>query len=277
MTTHIKETKFNNKETNKQQEEKKFVGSIPETAEIEFETDPLDTMAHVERSTTKDLSIKIKEKFRKVFHDLKGVYIQYQNGKNFATSFIFEYNSAKVPDGKIKNLTPVSLKGTNSNSGENLFEINNRLQKKFTGKTFELTDETKLLLAPYMYGDKNQNNYKNTKAWNQKIQEVKESTMNTSPWLFSNNSERVYLVVTGLDIRKLLRAVYGRKMVIKTIINDNKADNIMAEAFYDIEFGGNRPEFSIINIWQIDKSKVQEVAQRESPKMAYDVTGIKYF
>mgnify|MGYP004455141761 CR=1 FL=1 len=277
MTTHIKETKFNNKETNKQQEEKKFVGSIPETAEIEFETDPLDTMAHVERSNTKDLSIKIKEKFRKVFHDLKGVYIQYQNDKNFATSLIFEYNSAKVPDGKIKNLVPVSLKGANSNSGENLFEINNRLQKKFTGKTFELTDETKLLLAPYMYGDKNQNNYKNTKAWNQRIQEVKESTMNTSPWLYSNNSERVYLVVTGLDIRKLLRAVYGRKMVIKTIINDNKADNIMAEAFYDIEFRGNRPEFSIVNIWQIDKSKVQEVAQRESPKMAYDVTGIKYF
>ena len=262
------------------QQSKEYVGSIPADTRIEFEAEPFKTMAHIERTNTKNLSILIKEKFKTYFHDLKGVYIQYQNNNTFVTSFIFEYNSAEPTDGRIRNLVPYTHKSNSKYSSGDLFDANNQLQKRFSGKTYELTPETKLLLAPFMYGDKNQNNYK-SKIWNDRIKEIKENSNARSPWMFNNAAERVYVVVNGIDIRKVLRAVYGDTMVVKTIIDkDGFGENIMSDAFYSIKFSRFLPGpdgIAVVNIEQVDKVQVQEFINEESPRMAYNTTGFKYW
>lgn len=265
MSTMIK----SNDNGNNENTEVKMVGTIPENSRLEMEAEPFKKIANVTRTNTKSLSLLIKSKFKPIFHDLKGVFIQYAGNNMFLTSFAFEYNPSSCGPDEIRNLIPVNQRADNKYRGGDLFDQNRRLQERYSGKTYELTDETKLLLAPFMYGDAKQNHYK-SKNWNSRITEHKESTNLSAPFMYQQQTERVYVVVQGIDLLKILRLIYGNKMVSNTVIDENgKLKNNLAKAFYNIRFHKMDPDnnlSAIISIEQIDKEQVEEQIQYEAPK-----------
>lgn len=240
--------------------------------ELEFTPETFKAFCRVMRIRNDELARLIKIKYADVFHDLKGVRIQFVYGK-FVTEFYFENNNEPVPEGKIKNLENLS---SPTISGSNLFLKNRQLQHRVNGEKFTLTEQTKILLADVMYGGKD-NNKPNSKKWLENVTEIC-TPVPANPFYTTKNAAIVMVRVGGIDLNRVLRKVFGTKMVIQTEqvkTDDGVADaNTYAEAWYRPKFdkivpGSRTPEpLFTINIDQFDKGQAVEMTINENPMMA---------
>lgn len=251
---------FNSNENTRKEDENKVM-------RLEWDPVPFIAVGKMARTSTKKLAILIREKLQTQFHDLKGCRIDYDfNTRNFVTTLVFENNASDVPEGKIKNLVNVAKEAP---QGRDLFAANRALQNKYHGNTYALSKETKILLSEFMYGGRD-GNKPDSKSWNRNVKEHLEPANAAYSGIAYNfnrfDSERILILVTGIDIRVLLRKLYGTAMVEETkTYSDGSQENVEAPAFYDLRFIKNAPDGScIINIEQINKNEVEKIMAKES-------------
>lgn len=249
-----------------------MVGSLPANAYLEWAPIPFKAFGRTTRVRSDVLSKFIYGEFRKTFHDIRGVNIAYVNG-NFVLELYFENNTEEMKQGTIKNLD--NLVVSNHPIGNNNLLARKRIvNNRINGKTYTLTDETKLLLSDLMYGGREQNKPNNNR-WNQFIQEVHVPTNDP----FFRRSERILLRVVGLDFRRVLQKLYGRLMVTETVAQGNGKDvNYRSIAYYEPRYiKANADMTFIMNIECFDKAAVEEFTVRENPIAQYNASGVNYY
>lgn len=234
---------------------KKEVREEKKEAKLSWEARPFNAFGKTTRINSKELAAQIKEQFQQTFHDCIGCYINFTN--NFAVTLFFEKNATAVPEGKISNLVDFT---NNTNVDRNdLFQAMKHLSNKASGKTFALTDMTKELLAPFMYGGKNAK-----RDWKQFVSERRMPAGN----IWEPRAERVIIAVAGLDLNIICRSLFGNRMVIDTVSQDGKIINKTANAFYQCRYGKQLPDSSImINIEQFDVDSVESRNKAENPQL----------
>lgn len=250
----------------------KMVGSIPESAELQWSPLVFQSFGHTTRITNDELARRIRTAYGATFHDLKGCNVTFLNG-NFNVELFFEVNTDPVPDGKINNLDNLTAP---INSG-NLFYRNQVVQHKLKGESFTINDETKLLLSDCMYGGR-QANKPNSKRWKDYVTEIHVPlSAYSDPFFRQRNAERVMVRVTGLDLRRILQKLYGDEMVISTSTDGESAVNNMAKAFYEPRFIKMLPNGTfVMNIEQFDKAAVEQFVVKENPQLQ-QTTGVVYY
>lgn len=234
---------------------------IDENARLEWEPVPFKAFGKTTRINSRDLAVLIRQHFQKTFHDCKGCLISYTD--RFQVTLFFENNATPVEEGKIKNLVNLTTgQGVDSND---LFGQIQVLNRRYSGRTYELNEETKLLLSDFMYGGRKANNPKDKNKWNNYVTERRVPASNA---IWQPNSESIIIAVTGLDIRVICQNLFGRKMVTETITKDGEVTNVTSDAFYEVRYSKAMPDTTfMINIEQFDKDAVEELNKKENPQM----------
>lgn len=239
----------NKKTNNKKNEEKEL--------RLQWESRAFDAFGKTTRISSKDLAIEIKEQFQETFHELAGCFVTFDKG--FQVTLYFEKNANPCPEEKVLSLVDfTNAQGLNKN---NLIEGMKYLNNKTSGKTFELNAETKEMLSDFMFGGR-----RAKRDWNQFVSErrMPSDIYNINPSI--PHGERILLAVTGLDLRLILRAMYGPTMITGTYEKDGQVYNTTSRAMYDAKYGRPMPDGTfMINIEQFDADKVEELTRKENP------------
>lgn len=268
-------------ENGEDQQNVKMVGTIPANSQFEFQPTPFKSFGHTTRITNKQLCEIIKAKFAETFHDLRGVMIHFYNG-NFVTEFYFEYNADQLKPGQIRNMENLTQGSKNDKS---FLAGQQRIYNKLQGRLFTINDETKLLLSDYMYGGRKANQPNDRKKWDQNIKpidtKVGNNTFGHNP-IFPNQVHEVYVMVTGLDLRRILRdVVFGDTMVTETKKNENdQLVNYTSKAYYEPRYIKPLPgidEVFVMNIEQFDKDAVEQFVAFENPMIYSAPNGVRFF
>ena len=231
---------------------------------LEFDPIPFKSVGKSMRLTNRDLSLLIKSALGEIFHDLKGVYVGCQPGCQLFAQLYFQDNQNPVPEGKIKNLINIF----ENNSANSMYEKQKMLNNRFKGKQYQLTDETKTLLKDIMYGG---HNIKDN-VFNNNVTEVKSPASSFYNAQATNNMVRV----SGIDLAKIVRKIFGKKMIVETTTDDGKTVNKMAECLYEVRYSGVNavePTIFMINIEQFDINAIQELSNKEIPTAYGTQTG----
>ena len=231
---------------------------------LKWQSEPFEAFGKTTRANSAELSSKIYRHFKETFHELAGCNITLLPNAQIGVELYFERNSETLPEGKIMNLDSlVDASGSKSN----LYERMQVTQNRRIGKMFTLNNETKLLLANFMFGGKNANMPNNNKVWNNEAvqKEVHISAMN-DPFRRAYNTDRVLVRVTGLDIRRILQEMYGKLMVTKTVVNKEADTNYRSDARYEVRFIKAMVDGTfIMNIEQFDAAEVEKLFMKENP------------
>lgn len=223
---------------------------------LEWEPRPFDAFAKVSRINSKDLAIMIREQFQQTFYDCIGCIIE-PDGNNFRTTLFFQDKKGKPEDGQIKNLINV----TNAQGiakTDNLYYGMSAVNKRMLGKTYELTEETKILMSDVMRGGRHAK-----RKWSDC---VTERILNASPILYQNNATQIVVAVTGFDLNMLCRKLFGSRMIVETVREGGNVVNRTSDAKYQCNISKMLPDGScMINIDQIDPIKVDQIARTENP------------
>lgn len=255
------------------------VAQIDSEARLDTDPTPFKAYGKIERSTNRKLCEQIKSKLSSVFHDLAGVYISMNPTavNSFIVELFFEWNALDVPENKIRNLESLTT-ASKSNTWERMHSTYNRA----SGKTFTINDETKYLLAPYMYGGKNANKPK-SRNWANCISEAHMQN-NNMPYFVQRGADRVFVRVTGLDIRRLIRLVYGDTIIVETtnkVGDDGQMSAVNCaspNARYDVLFSKylRDGEFAL-NIVQYDSDATAELYAEENPVIQQQCGVVRFY
>lgn len=247
-----------------------------EELEIQFAPIEFKSFGKFTRLHNDQLCRIVKGLYSEIFHDLVGVNLNYTNG--FNVEFYFENNSEPVEEGKVKNVINLTqIDTTVSGKKPDFFTRQAIVQRKTRGEKFSLNDETKELLADIMFGGKNANNV-NSKNWNNNIKEVAVPISGYYDPFGRPNSSRILIQVTGIDLKRLLKKIYGNKMVVSTETTvDSEINNYSKQAYYMPVFHKwlNDGTFAI-NILQIDAEEVQKLTVKENPAMP-QMSGVRFY
>lgn len=261
------------------EKEPKMIGNLPENSVFEFEPTPFDKVGEFTRTTNKKLCMLIKAKFSQTFHDLRGVMIHFRGGQ-FITEFYFEQNADPLKPGQIHNLENLVTQVNNSKS---FLPGQQAISNKLNGRMFTLNDETKLLLSDFMMGGRRANHPNDKGKWDKNIKivdsQIRVGGMNP---LYPTTAHEVYVMVTGLDLRRLLKGVvYGETMVTETKTNaDGKTVNLTATAFYEPRYMRPLPsvdELFAINVDRFDKAAVEKSIIEENPTIYNAPNGVAFY
>ena len=260
------ENKTNKQNTKGKAEE---VENKEEDAELQLIWEPHEFVAFgkTTRVWLSDLAASFTNQFKASFNDYLGTNITF-NGRNFEVSLIFEKGrSASEGVDKMDNL--VDFKNNTGYDKKNLYSSMTYLNKKTSGKTYELNEETKKMLGEIMYGGP-----KAKRDWSQL---VKERRYPAPAGYFQYGAENVSIIVTGIDINRLLQKYYGNTMVTSTVKTEDGTFNNEAPARYNVRVGKYLPNGEItLNIEQFDFNKVQEITLKENPLIP-NTNGLVYF
>lgn len=253
------------------QEEKKTTkkSELNEDAVLEFEPSEFKAVGQITRISSDDLARKIALAYKQTFHDLVGLFIDMpysgNNQSDLTVRMWFEQNLEPLPEGKIRNL--VNLVSP-ADKGADLFYKQQVVQHRIKGDSFTLNDETKILLADVMYGGKNANKLNDKKRWSENIYTQRVPVGNNNPYY--KNGDRIYVVVTNLDINRLLSKIYGNQMVTSTTIKGKQAESTVSTALYKARVASsnkNTPASFMINIERFDRDAVHDIVLAENPQM----------
>lgn len=232
---------------------------------LEWEPHPFEAFGKTTRIKLSELAASISEQFKVSFNDYLGTNINF-NGRNFDVTLIFEKGKS-AGEGKIDNL--VDFKNNTGFDKKNLYSSMTYLNKKTSGKTYELNEETKEMLSDIMYGGR-----KAKRDWSQLVNERRYPA---PIGCFQPGAENISIMVTGIDINRLLQLYFGNTMVTSTIETEDGVFNKKAPARYNIRVGKYLPNGEImLNIEQFDFNKVQEMALKENPTIP-NTNGLVYF
>ena len=255
---------FNNSNNNNERKEE---------PRLEWEPRNFEKIGETTRINSKDLARIIKEQFKESFHDCVGCRIEYANG--FRMILFFENNLNPVPDGKIKNLVNYA-DASNINKNDVVAKMA-YLNKGMLGKTFDLNDDTKVLLKEMMYGGVDNKKIN----WKEMISEIHDRPVinpNAPFQNFNSNVERIIIAVTGFDINLVVRKLFGTRMIIDTKQEDGKVVNITGNARYKVNYANKAfPDGSfMINIERFSPEVVTEMMAKETPQVNYGSTVVMY-
>lgn len=232
------------------------------------------------RTDTDELASVISSIFSKVFHDYVGCRVKCRkdvfNRDIFDTIFVFRDNPTPVPDGMVKatlDLVNVASQQNNSNYSSdkklNYLTMMGTFNARSEGKTFTLTDEAKKVLLPYMGYINNQ------KPTLKNIENVINTTIESSinP-LYGNGTEIISVIISGIDIYKLLKKIYGKEMVVSCIKGaDGDYEANLSPCDYRIEFEkfkeGTNGQEAIITINQFSPRIGEEKLTKENSNLVY--------
>lgn len=231
------------------------------------------------RTDTDELASVISSIFSKVFHDYVGCRVKCRkdvfNRDIFDTIFVFRDNPAPVPDGMIKatlNLVDVNSQQNNDHNNDkklNYLTMIGIFNARSEGKTFTLTDEAKAILLPYMGYINNQK--PSLKNMENCINTTIESNINP---LYGNNTEIISVIVSGIDVYKLIKKIYGKEMVTCCSKKaDGSYEASVSPCDYRIEFEkykeGTNGQESIITINQFSPRIGEEKLAKENSNLVY--------
>lgn len=238
-----------------------------ENAELRLVCEPheFEAFGKTTRIKLSELAASISEQLKVTFADYLGTNISF-NGRNFDVTLIFE-KGRSAGEGKMDNL--VDFKNNTGYDKKNLYSSMTYLNKKTSGKTYELNEETKEMLSDMMYGGR-----KAKRDWSQLVQERRYPAQTG---YYQYGAENISIMVTGIDINRLLQWYFGDTMVVSTTETEDGVVNHKASARYNIRIGKYLPNGEImVNIEQYDFNKVQEMALKENPTIP-NTNGLVYF
>ena len=259
----------------------KDYGGFSQNAQIQFDPIPYTAFCKIMRMDSQQLSLIIKESYAKIFHDLRGVFLNYVPGSRhpgIVMDMYFSKNAAPKPDDKIANLQ--DLTDVNRRKATT-FEKQQFLNNLSGGKKYVLTDQTKILLADIMYGGKQaKENRPDNNRWATISQQIWQPTQDQ---LYRPNSGELMIKLSGVfDIYSVLKKIFGKRMITRTEAcvdqSTGKAamKNTQAECKYEIRFikySINKPYTFIVDIEQFDNQAVEEIVVRENPAQRFIQTG----
>ena len=230
---------------------------------LKWQPETFEAFGKTTRVNSADLSRKICAHFKQTFHELKGCNMVVAPNGQIAVELFFERNTEPLPAGKIMNLDslidPVSGKG-------NLYERMQVTQNRRAGKVFTLNNETKLLLAKFMFGGKNANLPNNNKGWGNDAVLREVHIPVTDPFRRGYGTDRVLVRVSGLDIHRILQELYGRDIITKTVATESGDTNYRSEARYEVRFIKALVDGSfVMNIEQFDAAEIEKIFMKENP------------
>lgn len=172
-----------------------------------------------------------------VFPDYDGAYIQLVNGQ-FQVSVYFRDKIAdnQLAEGQFKAVRNVL--GDKTGRSDSIMDRIRNMNAVNGSKNITLTDEVKSALEPYMV--KVGNSQLN---WNQCCAEVAENTY---------GGQYIYMKVTGLDLTKIIREVYGSKIKVDGV--DHLVDYAI-QPVRPINGVGNDVNY-LVNVMQLDNMEV---------------------
>lgn len=244
--------------------------------ELKWQPETFEAFGKTTRINSADLSRKIYKHFSQTFHELKGCNMIILANGQIAVELFFERNNEPLPAGKIMNLDSL-VEPVGNGARNNMYERMNVVQNRRLGKTFTLNNDTKLLLAKFMYGGKNANMPNNNKVWgNENV--LREVHIPATDIYHRYGADRILVRVSGLDIHRILPELYGRDIVTKTVVDENGDTNYRAEARYEVRFArANADGTFTMNIEQFDFSAVEKIFMQENPMMPQMHLGVQMY
>lgn len=269
----IKEEK--NNDSNKEDDKPK---SKPLRAEIE----PMefDSFGETLRIDSRTLAEQISAMFKAIFFDYFGTTVRYENG-NFSVQLYFKNNGKPKDSGdpRIKSVIDLTSSDNDDNNNDNVsfFDKKRIINNRLSAKLYDLNDETKEFLSEFLYGGAKANKPNNKKAWAQKLTDVRAPLNDSYIAMYNNGyrAEEVALRVTGVNIYKILKKLYGDKMIAHSGFNDST----MVPCDYEVRFvkfnyvNSELPVFTM-HIERYDIDKVNKYVATEYPWKSFTGTPI---
>lgn len=239
-----------------------MVGSIPADSRISADIVPFKAIGKTMRISNVDLSAIINSYYRPIFHDYVGSYIIPDVGGKPGAELVFERNPEPVSDSKITNV--IDLTDTHVND---LCERVKAIQYRSMGKHYTLNPETKLLLSDVLYGGRAGNKVTDAKRWKQNLREQPQSLNSMHPNLIRPGTEHSYVIVSNVDLRLLVREIFGYTMVVSTKNTNGEVENVNAKAYYDVRLAKILPGANnfMLDVIQFDVGGVEQAAAKENP------------
>lgn len=200
------------------------VGQTQQTNEAVEEEDgitidtgvPFNAMRETTKITSFELATQISTMFKTVFYDYLGSFIRMNNGKILIDLYFID----REKDNKSNDQRPKSVVNlTQANISDiSVIEMKRIINNRYNDRLFDLNDETKELLSKFMPGtDKSDKN----KNWENYISIEKARVKEEYASLYRNGRYAEYLAVkvSGLDIYKILKTLYGKYIVQNSFYN----------------------------------------------------------
>jgi hypothetical protein len=223
-----------------------------------------------------ELAVQFRTRLQRTFHDCMGVVIYPAINGNFPCSIIFKYNPADCPEDKIRSLVDVTK--INKSSKPNFYDYRMKQMNDFNGVKYELNDETKLLLAEFMYGGKKANMPESGRWKNNIIQQKIQTPVMYGMGAMSNNIE-IYIEVINVNFRALLRKLFGNTLVLSTVKDESgRIVNYTGTAKYQPRILKSNPDGTFnIAIDQFSEQKIDELYSIANPSMCDIGVGYKIY
>ena len=233
---------------------------------LKLQPESFEAYGRISRINSADLAAKISSYFRLTFHEFRGCNIYTAPNGQISVEIFFEKNGAEVPESKIPSLDLLS--NPSNPDANDIYSKMQAINNRRTGKVYTLNNETRLLLSQFMYGGDKANKPNNKKVWNNEsiVSEIhipNNDPLKRAPY----NSDRILMRVRGLDIRRILRELYGSALVTKTDIKDSGDVNYYAkDVKYEVRWAKGCPDGTfIMSIEQFDSVAVEKLFIKENP------------
>lgn len=211
----------------------------PKRGYLEVQPLPFDSTIQTKAITTVELCYSINKLFNSICQDYDGSIIVMNQFGNLELVLYFSDKGEPTDSSKFKNLINTSVVKKTDSALDRLKRVSTR---NFS-RTFELTDDTKDLLEEFMNIRPNQ---KVNWANRNNVTEVSQQTS------YSNAANKISVKVTGLDLQKILRKIYGSK------INGNKVDYQLTVVTPIGQMVGSYANY-LMTLSRLDCSKLEEL------------------
>lgn len=218
---------------NQKKEENNYEPMVLNVEQQEF-----DGLLKTKLTTTTDVAKMVNRLFKPVFSDWEGCLILPNNAGGFDTFLYFKENGVKDPN-KLTALEHVVQANTNN------LTMSQRIQNlnlRYKNKTYELSRDAKDILKEFMPQEKN-----GKVKWNNFVVEKTQQEY---------NGYSVHVQITGVDIMKIIRKIYGAQV-------DGKRTDYTMKVERGIGVVNQQGFFAnyLVTIMQLDVREVEKIAQ----------------
>lgn len=218
---------------NQKKEENNYEPMVLDVEQQEF-----DGLLKTKLTTTTDVAKMVNRLFKPVFSDWEGCLILPNNAGGFDTFLYFKENGVKDPN-KLTALEHVVQANTNN------LTMSQRIQNlnlRYKNKTYELSRDAKDILKEFMPQEKN-----GKVKWNNFVVEKTQQEY---------NGYSVHVQITGVDIMKIIRKIYGAQV-------DGKRTDYTMKVERGIGVVNQQGFFAnyLVTIMQLDVREVEKIAQ----------------
>lgn len=227
---------------------------------LEWDTVPFPENDKRANMRARTLAAEISERFKSVFADYAGTNILF-NGKNFTVQLVFEKGAG---NGKIENL--IDYANNTGFNTRNAYSVHNYIDRKFSGRMFDINEETKELVSEIMFGGPDAKH-----DWEKLIKENRMSNAQTMIGVnnfYAPKSERILLMIDGgIDLNRVLTKMYGNTQAFGQTKNEiGEVFNKVSKVRYKASLSKYLPDGDMsINIDCFDPEAVKKTLLDQNP------------